>query len=626
MLIQEDEKKLLLSIKIIPLIVFLLMAITATSVVLYIQKTNFNNEIDKVKNRYLTNEKEYLKQEIFKIRNNIINEKKLTEETLKTNIKGKVNQAYSIINNIYNQNQNKSENEIINIVKDALRDIRFNDNRGYYFLYKMDGTNLLLPPRRDLEGQNFINFKDAKGKYTIRDMRDLTRKNGESFYTWWWYKPNQNKYQSKKIGYVRYFKSLDCFVGTGEYVKDFEGVIKKSIAKRLSTYTYGKDLYVFTLAKDGTILSHIDQKKIGTNNLNEKNTNDVYATYDILNASTEDGAFVNYSFKKIGEEIETKKISFVLKYKDWDWTIGSGFYTDDLSLLIEEKKKELINENDSKVNTIILIALVVSIIVVLLSLLLSYTIKEKFEGYKTKVRNKDKLLLKQSKMVAMGEMIENIAHQWRQPLSIITTATTGLKVQKEFDLITDKSLDIALNNIHESADYLSQTIDDFRNFYKDDKIKVLFDISMTIEKALHLLESKSKKNKLDIVQDIEEIKILGYQNELIQVFMNILCNAIDALEELSILKKIIFINSETIKDTVIIRFYDNAGGIEDKILPKIFDHKFTTKAEQNGTGIGLYMSKLIIEKVGGSITVHNKEFQYEEIEYKGAEFIITLPL
>ncbi len=626
MLIQEDEQKLLLSIKIIPLILFLLMAIIGTSVVLYIHKTNFNNEINKVKTTYLTSEKEYLKQEIIKVRNNIINEKELTEETLKINIKEQVNQAYAIINNIYNQNQTKSKKEIVNMAKDALRDIRFNDNRGYYFMYKMDGTTLLLPPRKDLEGKNLIKMKDAKGVYAIKNMRDLTRKKGESFYTWWWYKPNQNKYQSKKIGYARYFKALDCFVGTGEYVEDFEGMIKKSIAKRLSTYTFGKDSYIFAFDKDGTILSHIDQKKIGTNNLNEKNTNDVYATYDILSASTQEGAFINYSFKKIGEDIETKKISFVLKYPDWDWTIGSGFYTDDLTLLIETKKRELIKQNESQVHTIILIALFVSVIVVLLSLLLSYTIKEKFESYKGKVRHKDKLLFQQSKMAAMGEMIENIAHQWRQPLSIITTATTGLKVQKKFDLITDESLDNGLNNIHESADYLSQTIDDFRNFYKDDKLKVLFDISSTLDKALHLLESKLKNKKIDIVLDIEDIEILGYQNELIQVFMNILNNSRDALDELPIVKKIICIESEKIKDTVIIRFFDNAGGIDEQILPKVFDHKFTTKIEQNGTGIGLYMSRLIIEKVGGSITVENKEFKHEEIDYKGAEFVVTLPL
>ena len=626
MIIHEDEKKLLLSIKVIPLIVFLLIAIIGTSIVLYIHKNNFNNEINKVKNIYLKNEKELLKQEVLKIRNNIITEKNLTEEKLKKNIKDKVEQAYSIMNNIHKQNKDKSKKEILKLVKDALRDIRFNEKRGYFFMYKMDGTNLLLPPRKDLEGKNLIKMKDAKGAYSIRDLRDLTQKKGESFYTWWWYKPNQDKFQSKKIGYAKYFKALDCFVGTGEYVEDFEGMIKKSIAQRLSTYTYGNDSYIFAFDKDGTVLAHIDQSKIGTNNLNDKNTNDVYATYDILSTSSDQGDFLSYSFKKNGEDIETKKISFVVKYEDWDWTIGSGFYTDDLALLIAEKKRELTKLNDTQVDTIILCALVVSLIVVILSLLLSYTIKERFESYKRKVHDKDKLLFQQSKMAAMGEMLESIAHQWRQPLSVITTVTSGLKVQKEYKMLTDDELDDGLNNIQESADHLSQTIDDFRDFYKDNKSKVLFKVSSTIEKSLHLLSSKFKNKNIEIISDIDQIEILGYPNELIQVFMNILNNSRDALDSNKITQKMIFITTETKEDKLIIKFYDNGNGIDKKYLPEIFNHKFTTKSDQDGTGIGLYMSKLIVEKVGGTIIVQNKEFEYEGISYKGAEFIITLPL
>ena len=626
MIIHEDEKKLLLSIKVIPLIVFLLIAIIGTSIVLYIHKNNFNNEINKVKNIYLKNEKELLKQEVLKIRNNIITEKNLTEEKLKKNIKDKVEQAYAIMNNIHKQNKDKSKKEILKLVKDALRDIRFNEKRGYFFMYKMDGTNLLLPPRKDLEGKNLIKMKDAKGAYSIRDLRDLTQKKGESFYTWWWYKPNQDKFQSKKIGYAKYFKALDCFVGTGEYVEDFEGMIKKSIAQRLSTYTYGNDSYIFAFDKDGTVLAHIDQSKIGTNNLNDKNTNDVYATYDILSTSSDQGDFLSYSFKKNGEDIETKKISFVVKYEDWDWTIGSGFYTDDLALLIAEKKRELTKLNDTQVDTIILCALVVSLIVVILSLLLSYTIKERFESYKRKVHDKDKLLFQQSKMAAMGEMLESIAHQWRQPLSVITTVTSGLKVQKEYKMLTDDELDDGLNNIQESADHLSQTIDDFRDFYKDNKSKVLFKVSSTIEKSLHLLSSKFKNKNIEIISDIDQIEILGYPNELIQVFMNILNNSRDALDSNKITQKMIFITTETKEDKLIIKFYDNGNGIDKKYLPEIFNHKFTTKSDQDGTGIGLYMSKLIVEKVGGTIIVQNKEFEYEGISYKGAEFIITLPL
>ena len=626
MIIENDEKKLLFAIKTIPLCVFLFIAIIGTVIVLYVHKTNFNNEINKVKNVYLKSEKEFVKQEIIKIHNNIQNEKELTEEKLKINIKDKVYEAYSIVNNIYKQNNTKSQKEIIKMATDSLRDVRFNDNRGYFFMYKMDGTTLLLPTKKSLEGTNLIDLKDAKGTYSVKSLRDLSRDKGESFFTWWWYKPNQNKYQSKKIGFVKYFKPLDCFIGTGEYVEDFEETIKRSITNRLSTYRYGKEQYIFIFNEKGTVLAHRDINTIGTNNLSDKNTNDIHATYDIISTNEDKGKFLTYAFKKAGDNVETQKISYVKQFKEWKWMIGSGFYTDDLRLLVEEKTRELTRENESQMKTIMIFAMVIALVVIILSLLLSYVIKKRFEDYKSKVQSKDKLIFQQSKMAAMGEMLENIAHQWRQPLSVITTGASGIKIEKEYNLLTDEHLESSLDNIIESADHLSQTVDDFRNFYKEDRIQSKFKIEDAINKAIQLVHSKFKNKDIEIVKEISDIEVLGFKNELIQVIINILNNTRDVFDSVDVEKKVILISIEKINENAIIKFCDNGCGVEEENLTELFNHKFTTKSEDTGTGIGLYMSKLIVEKVGGTIEVQNTEFIYEEIECKGAEFIITLPL
>lgn len=242
------------------------------------------------------------------------------------------------------------------------------------------------------------------------------------------------------------------------------------------------------------------------------------------------------------------------------------------------------------------------------------------------LKEKESILLQQSKMASMGEMLENIAHQWRQPLSMITTSSSGLKLQKELSILSDEDLISSLENITNSATHLSQTIDDFRTFFKNDKIKAEYHIQETISKALMLLQSKLKNRNIEINILGEDIKIIGFKNEIIQVLMNILNNACDALEDSKTNDRLIIISVSQFDQCANISIQDNAGGIPNNILPHIFNHKFTTKGEKDGTGIGLYMSREIVKKVGGKIEVENKNFIYNNKEFRGALFEVILPL
>lgn len=241
---------------------------------------------------------------------------------------------------------------------------------------------------------------------------------------------------------------------------------------------------------------------------------------------------------------------------------------------------------------------------------------------------KEKLLLQQSKMASMGEMLQNIAHQWRQPLSIISTASTGLLVKKELNIKTTIEDDIkTLNTINDSTQYLSETITAFSDFFNPNKAKTLFHIRDVYQKTLNIVLSKFKNLNIEIVENIEDITITNLDNELIQVLMNLLNNAKDALENNQKTSRLIFVSISKTEKNIIIKVKDNAGGIPSSIIEKIFEPYFSTKHKSQGIGIGLYMCQEIITKhMNGTLTVSNKSFTYKDIQYKGAEFKIVFPL
>ena len=239
----------------------------------------------------------------------------------------------------------------------------------------------------------------------------------------------------------------------------------------------------------------------------------------------------------------------------------------------------------------------------------------------------EKDLMKSEKMAALGEMIANIAHQWRQPLSVISTGVTGMKVQKEYGLLSDEEFNKTCEAINDNTQYLSKTIDHFRDFIKGEKYKVEFNLRDNINSFLTLVESSIKMNNINIILDLDEnIKINSYPNELLQCLFNIFNNAKDAFLEKEIEDKYIFISSRIKKNQVILKVKDNAKGISNSALPHIFEPYFTTKDKSKGTGLGLNITYNLISKgMNGTIEAYNVSFNYNKKEYTGAEFRIELP-
>jgi len=261
---------------------------------------------------------------------------------------------------------------------------------------------------------------------------------------------------------------------------------------------------------------------------------------------------------------------------------------------------------------------------------LNSSLKEKIEQEVKKNLEHEKYLQNQSKLIAMGEMIGNIAHQWRQPLSFISTAATGMYVKKEMKILSDEELFEYCNKINENAQYLSQTIDDFRDFIKGDTELIEFNLVKDISSFIKLVDASVKEHGIKLVLDFEDdIIIQGYPNELIQCFINIFNNAKDAFIFNNILEddRILFIYQKVQNNHVEIKFRDSAGGVEDKIKHKVFEPYFTTKHKSQGTGLGLHMTyNLIVRGMNGSLKVNNVEFEFNNKQYKGAEFTIGLSL
>ena len=326
----------------------------------------------------------------------------------------------------------------------------------------------------------------------------------------------------------------------------------------------------------------------------------------------------------------------------------------DLSLAINEKR------NTDKIFYIILIFSIISIFIVFLfSVILSIWIINNFKqlhnsleekvNEKTKElqelnkylekrvskevtqnRKKDIIMFQQARLASLGEMLNNIAHQWRQPLGSITMIIQSFQTKMQLGKLNQTFVDEKVQDALLLASNMSNTLDDFKNFFSPNKIKSNFFIKDCIEQSLdlskYLLNQENIKVKLLIKKNI---KINTFYNELSHVFLNIISNSKDALCS-NVYKddRIIKIVVNTFKNTLIINIIDNGGGIPNEILPKIFEPYYTTKYKSAGTGIGLYMTKQIIEKhINGEISCKNISHKIKDNRlFNCSLFTIKIPI
>ncbi len=561
---------------------------------------------------------------------------------------------------------NLSQKEIINIIKK----IKYGQD-GYFWINDFERKMIMHPFANELDGKSLKEYKDSNGKFLFNEMVQVVSKDTkEGFVSYLWPKPDEVKPQPK-ISFVRAYSKYKWIIGTGVYIDDIDKEVSKrkdelknQLKQIISETKIGKTGYLYIFDSSGLLIAHPDKKIDGTSIKDFINPSTKrHLLEDLKSAALSDDKMLAYKWNKLEdkENFVYNKIAWIEYIPELDWYVGSSVYENDFK--------------DSSHSVLIYVSLI-ACIAILIAIILSYLFLERlldpitklskfatsislgdyslrckidqndeigilakeFNTMATKIEDniynletkidqeveKNKVvneqLYKSEKMAAMGEMIGNIAHQWRQPLSVISVSATGIQLHNELRTLTDEKINNACESINKNAQYLSQTIDDFRNFIKGDRVKVHFNLKEQIDSFLQLVEGTIKNNDIRMILNIDQsIMLNSYPNELNQCLINLFNNSKDSLNENEIEDKIIFIDGFLDNDDVVINLKDNGGGIDESIIENIFEPYFTTKHKSQGTGLGLHMSyRIVVEGFDGTIEAKNSAYTYENKTMKGA--------
>ncbi|WP_419764303.1 MAG: cache domain-containing protein [Arcobacter sp.] len=639
MKIIETEKSILTIIKYGAIVGILIVSFILTYFFIQQKNEDLKKDIKSIKTTYLEENKRIVQNEVMRVYDYIKFNVNNSEKRLKESLKEKVYEAHNLANNIYFDNikdkEDHTKKEVFNYIKTALSGISHNKDKKYFFMYGVDEVKL-MPYIKEFEGTKLSELEDITGYKFSQKIIETIKNKTETFDRYYWFKPSQNT-PSEKFSFYKYFEPYNVIIGTGEYVEDFEEELKEKVLAWIRKIRFSNGNYIFIYDLKGNTLAHKKKENIGKNRLELQDSQGNYLVKDLLAFTIKNKeGFYNYesSYKINNSMKSTQKISYLKLLDRWDWMIGGGFYLDSLNNKIKQKEEELRESNNNIINSILIISFISTLFLIVISFYVSRIIALRFEEYKKEIKKdsdiiieKERLLVQQSKMALMGEMIGNIAHQWKQPLSLISMSNALIQIGRTNTLtVEEKEIDEAVENIDNSVHHLSQTIDDFRNFFRPSKEKSFFHIKNVLNKTFRLIESQFKNNLIILHDEAEDIEAYGYENELLQVIINILKNARDEfVEQNSKAKRLLFITTEKNDNQLIIKIKDNAGGIPADYLEKIFEAYFTTKSDNDGTGIGLYMSKQIIVGMDGELKVSNIEYEFDGEKYIGAEFIIKIP-
>ncbi|MCP3891928.1 MAG: response regulator [Desulfobulbaceae bacterium] len=324
--------------------------------------SEFETESKSLRSEHFHSQKLILKKEVSGVVTYINNMRQRSEEKLKAALKERVYEAHQIAMNIYIQNvDSKDLSEIKKMIKDALRTIRFNDGRGYYFAASMDGVEQLYPINPEFEGKDLLGLQDAKGNFVIQDEIDIIKANNEGFVKDFWAKPGvESSVPFPKISFIKYFKPLNWYFGTGEYLDEVKKQFQEEILERIVSLRFGTEGYFFGSTYRGDSLfsnGEISEKTVSLWDLTDPNGVKIIQEQRkaVENPS---GGFVKYSWNKLNTSVPSPKISFVQGISEWGWTIGAGVYVDTIEETIASNKLKLFNGLKKRITRSLLTMLV----------------------------------------------------------------------------------------------------------------------------------------------------------------------------------------------------------------------------------------------------------------------------
>jgi len=644
-MLKEDENKILRILKVSPIIV-IVISILISYYIIRLNTNQFNMEIKEIEESTFNERKMEIKNRVEKVYELIQYEKSQAETKLKKNLKNHGYQAYTIAMSIYKNNQDKSKIEITKMIKDALRDIRFNDGRGFFFIYDLGGTTVLTPLLPKREGHNALNLKDKKGNYHVKERIALVKEKSEGFTRWWWVKSKDSKKEYEKIGFNKLFKPLNWVIVSAEYIVDWEDKVKKETLHKIQKIQYSQNGYVFIANYKGTILSHINPKFINQNKIDMIDKKGYFTMKAIVKTAKSGEGFISYvGISKPNSGKEAEKTSFIKGCKKWQWAIGSGAYISDINEDILQKQTESYEKNKNQLQKIMLINILTFTVLILFSLYISFAIKRRFQTYKKTVEEQRKKLIlfnnnlenevkkrtiqyqnatedAQSANIAKSTFLANMSHEIRTPLNAILGFVNILK-----DNETDRDKSKYLETILSSSDALLSIINDILDFAKIESGKMTLDcivvnphVDFGSIGSLFFAKAEDMSLKFDLYIDpYLPKKVIIDSLKIRQVITNLLSNAIKFSNKEGTVSLKIKYNSEN--STIFFQVKDNGIGIakenHNKIFKSFSQEEDSTSRQYGGTGLGLSISSKIVEMMHSRLEVESELG-------KGSEFSFTL--
>ncbi|MDB1124027.1 bifunctional diguanylate cyclase/phosphodiesterase [Vibrio algarum] len=383
-----NDIKLLRLIRYAPVVLIVIFALGINFVVLKDNREKAQQSIDSLRDEVVDRQKDSIRQHVNLVVNEILYQQTQTRKILKEQAQQRVEEAHAIAMNIYQTNPDRSQSEITSLIAEALRPIRFFEGRGYFFIFQMDGTNVMHGLRPEIEGKSAWNSQDIRGTYILREHIQLVEQKGEAFYQWWYPKPGEDKNKEfEKVGFGKRFEPYNWMIGTGEYLSDVESDVKKKVLDWINDYGYDERGFLFVLDRNGKILSHRDDRYVGLNiaDISMGARLDLNSmTYESKN----EGGFLQFDIPvNYGSNQTKEKVSFVKSINKWEWIVGTGFYADDFEEYLVQKQIVLEEQNHQEFVKITSLSAVLTMLVTAMSLILSNMIASRFGKFQSRISN-----------------------------------------------------------------------------------------------------------------------------------------------------------------------------------------------------------------------------------------------
>lgn len=568
---------------------------------------------------------------------------KESDSSMHERVKQRLDLAYATAKAVY-----KSDNADTDDVKSALSSFIWGNN--YVFIFSLDGTIISSPLNKDIEGKNVLKHPNTDLRVAMKDTLSKLKYQDEIACITKWSKPVKGgSIVAPKYVHFKKFAPLNWVIGYGEYYDDYTEEVKANALNQIESVTLANNGYIFAATYDGVSLT---KPAKGKNMLKTQDMHGTFIVKEMISLAKNGGGFIEYIMPSLNGAREEKKLSYVIGIPEWKWYIGTGVYITDMEHEYALRMRAAQREADEEIFVIIgligILLLITGVITYLMSSRLeklinrhndeinrknaeleelnksleskinektielkslNASLEERIHYEVEKNREQEHIMFQQGRLASMGEMLSNIAHQWRQPLNNIALFVQDLRDVYGTEEMNDKYINEYVDNSMNILNHMSGTIDNFRDFFKPNKEKSLFSINDQIKHSLTLVKAAIENNNIHVVTDYRsEGMVSGVPGEYAQVIVNLLTNAKDALLENRPRSPYIRIITKSENGYETVEVIDNGGGIPYEIAEKIFDPYFTTKEEGKGTGIGLYFSKTIIEKnLGGNIMFSNTE-------------------